>query len=315
MLKFILIIKLITLITLIISTSAAQDWATESIQKESPNSDTCWLPPQIPPRFYYNRTFIFIVDSGTNNTLPILKDQVLNGWVYNTDNDSSTIDTDGHGTTMATITAIVSPTSWIVPVKVYSDTLNPCQMLRYGLTWISDNLQLLVDQGINAKYVINISLNTCRDSLIPFILKKLHNNGAIIVSATANNNKNQCNEGIYPADYEQVISVGAINQKYNIAKFSNYGPCIDLYAPGYFNQYQGTSIASSLVSGTIANYLYYNKTIDQFFNDTIKNSIKNLPNTSKNILLFGGKFDDYEMCSNGISITPLLFLLILVFIH
>lgn len=66
----------------------------------------------------------------------------------------------------------------------------------------------------------------------------------------------------YPAIYDEVIEVGAIDNNNNIADFSNTNPQVDIVAPGvniystFINNvtatFSGTSMAAPHVSGAIA---------------------------------------------------------------
>lgn len=66
----------------------------------------------------------------------------------------------------------------------------------------------------------------------------------------------------YPANYTDVICVGAIQEDLDIAPFSNYGPRVDILAPGRFvlaasltggiEEASGTSVAAPYVAGTAA---------------------------------------------------------------
>jgi subtilisin len=66
----------------------------------------------------------------------------------------------------------------------------------------------------------------------------------------------------YPARYPEVISVGAINQKNQVSEFSQFGPNLDIVAPGEailstwldnrYNTISGTSMACAHVSGALA---------------------------------------------------------------
>lgn len=82
----------------------------------------------------------------------------------------------------------------------------------------------------------------------------------ISVVAAAGNNE-QISQGFLPASSPRVISVGALDRYGKRALFSNYGPRIDILAPGdqinfyYSNgqkRAQGTSIAAAYTAGAIA---------------------------------------------------------------
>lgn len=61
-------------------------------------------------------------------------------------------------------------------------------------------------------------------------LFEAYRNGTVIVAAAGNDNSTDIPE---PASYDFTISVGAINEDNERAYFSNYGPDLDLMAPGH----------------------------------------------------------------------------------
>lgn len=83
-------------------------------------------------------------------------------------------------------------------------------------------------------------------------------NGIVLVAAAGNSNTSA---PMYPASYTHVISVGASDINDNKASFSNFGPTIDVMAPGVdiwsslngsissYDYNSGTSMACPLVSG------------------------------------------------------------------
>jgi serine protease len=83
--------------------------------------------------------------------------------------------------------------------------------------------------------------------------------GCLVVSAAGNSNSSASN---YPAAYDHVLSVAATDQNDVRATFSNFGPTVDLAAPGvailstqYDNVYgsvQGTSFSSPITAGAAA---------------------------------------------------------------
>lgn len=54
--------------------------------------------------------------------------------------------------------------------------------------------------------------------------------GIVVVVAAGNENEDACNSS--PASAASAITVGAIDQNDNRASFSNYGSCVDIWAPG-----------------------------------------------------------------------------------
>lgn len=109
---------------------------------------------------------------------------------------------------------------------------------------------------------------------------------ANIVCVAAAGNDNVA-DPMYPASYNHVISVGATDENDNKADFSNYGPTIDVMAPGVhiwssvattdssYEFYDGTSMACPFVSGLAALMLSYLPTLDV---DEIENCLKTTAN-------------------------------------
>ena len=117
-----------------------------------------------------------------------------------------------------------------------------------------------VDQGAD---LISLSLGSYDDSTV------LHDavnyalaNQVLLVAAAGNHG---VEEICYPAAYDGVLSVGAIDADGNVSGFSNYGDGLDLVAPGVglqvaglddeYGLFSGTSAAVPCVTAILANYL------------------------------------------------------------
>lgn len=113
-----------------------------------------------------------------------------------------------------------------------------------------------VDSGTR---VINLSMSLSSDyEDVRNAVKYAHSKGAILIASTGNDGK----DGVsYPALYNEVVSVGAIDKNFALWGKSNYGDKVDFVAPGvdvmttYGNGYaltSGTSQAAAYVSGMVA---------------------------------------------------------------
>jgi thermitase len=203
---------------------------------------------------------IAIVDSGVDMTHPDLFGKIVAGYDFvNDDNDPS--DDYGHGTHVAGLAAAfgnngigIAGTSWgarIMPVKVLNSSgLGTYLNAATGIVWAAD-------QGAR---VINLSFGGSAPSLL---LEDAVNyaaaRGILLVGAAGNNGSPSV---LYPAAYPAVIAVSATNSANQRAVFSNYGPQIELAAPGagiyslhlgggYLIR-NGTSMAAPQVSGLAA---------------------------------------------------------------
>ncbi len=151
------------------------------------------------------------------------------------------------------------------------DTINKGDYLE-ALTTILDYVQ----NNPVARIVINLSFGSYDyDPLEDAFIRELSNKGVVIVAAAGNENTSS---PCYPAAYDEVIAVAAVNSIDRKEKYSNYGPWIDIAAEGRlqteiqsieskdYGVYReqkitylikgGTSFAAPRVTGLIAYLLY-----------------------------------------------------------
>jgi len=184
------------------------------------------------------------------------------------DGDVGRVDNDGHGThvagTIGGSTTGVAKAVSIVPVRVLDSCgAGTTTMVLSGLNWI------LADHQVGEKAVVNMSIGfESTATSIDTAIKNLLAEGIVVVAASGNDGGSAC--GITPAGTQGTISVGASNYLDSESSFSNFGECVDIFAPGssivsswpkYLsstNTYvgeSGTSMAAPHVSGAVARYL------------------------------------------------------------
>lgn len=127
---------------------------------------------------------------------------------------------------------------------------------------VANAIDYAVARGAN---VISLSLgSTSDDQLVHQAVRRAVAAGAVIVAAAGNDG---CDCMLYPANYPEVISVGAADANGNPAYFSSYGANLSILAPGvnlyttdfqtsnptnaYASGISGTSLATPIVSGLI----------------------------------------------------------------
>lgn len=150
-------------------------------------------------------------------------------------NDNDAMDDNGHGTHVAgTIGALTSNQKGIAGLSPLIKIL-PTKVLRNdgvgALEWVAEGIIFTAQQGAA---VTNLSLGTNRPSVYPsFVLKEALDyafNTGVVVVAAAGNSTEDVRKGYWPANYKNVISVGASSENDTLLAFSNYGA--SLVAPG-----------------------------------------------------------------------------------
>jgi len=78
----------------------------------------------------------------------------------------------------------------------------------------------------------------------------LTQNGLTVVVAAGNENTDACDKS--PAHVHTAVTVGATTKQDDRASFSNWGPCIDIFAPGkdVLSAWRGSDTESKTISGT-----------------------------------------------------------------
>lgn len=134
-----------------------------------------------------------------------------------------------------------------------------------GLDWI-------VAHHTTGPAVANLSLGGGANSTVDAAVQRVVDDGVVVVVAAGNSNADACN--YTPARVASAITVASSTAKDARAGYSNFGSCVDLFAPGgdsngyIFAAYatsttsyaslQGTSMAAPHVAGAVARYLQAN---------------------------------------------------------
>jgi subtilisin family serine protease len=139
-----------------------------------------------------------------------------------------------------------------------------------------------VRQNHIAPAVANMSLGGGASSALDNAVNSLSNAGVAIAVAAGNSNTNACNSS--PARAANAITTGSTTSSDARSSFSNYGTCLDIFAPGssilsawYTSNtatatLSGTSMASPHVAGVAALYKQANPSASA---STIRNAIVN----------------------------------------
>lgn len=218
-----------------------------------------------------SRVIVAVLDSGIDAGHPEFAGRLLPGYDF-IENDRTPQDLCGHGTHVAGIIAAtgnngegVAGIDWgarILPVRVLDANCSG------GIETIADGIVWALEQGAR---VINLSLGAAslRSRLLEYATYYAYRHGAALIASAGNAGTS----GVYvPAAYPWVMAVGYTGPDGQRDTHSNYGPDLDIMAPGagilsttprsgtFFYQRQsgttntygylsGTSMAAGFVSG------------------------------------------------------------------
>lgn len=196
-------------------------------------------------------TTIAVIDTGVDFNSSFLENSQYIKANLSSENKIS----DNHGTKVAGIIAGqgeeykgLLPGENLISIN-YGDTKTD---LKHFIEAIDTAISYLPD-------VINISAGTNKDDPeLHAVIKKASELGIIVIAASGNTSSD---DSEYPAAYDEVLAVGAVDKNRKITNFSSRSDKIDVYAPGYkvktivgnsIVDFSGTSAAVPFVSGLVA---------------------------------------------------------------
>jgi subtilisin family serine protease len=174
-------------------------------------------------------------------------------------------DDSGHGTHVAGIAAAATDNGIGIAGVTWGSRLMAVKVLdEYGTGWYSDIIAGIVYAADNGARIVNLSLGGAMPSqALCDAATYAGSHGALVVAAAGNTG----GAVLYPASCAGVLAVAATDPADGRPSFSNFGPQIDLAAPGvhiystwyaagirasgYFTK-SGTSMATPYVAGAAA---------------------------------------------------------------
>lgn len=227
---------------------------------------------------------VYIVDTGIRASHTDFGGRVRAGFTAINDG-RGTNDCNGHGTHVA---GTAGGATWGAAkgVRLYPVRVLNCQGggtmsgVIAGVDWVANN---------HAKpAVANMSLGGGASTALDNAVNNVINRGVFMVVAAGNENQNACN--VSPARVANAMTVGATTSTDARSSFSNWGSCVNIFAPGSSirsawhtsntatRTENGTSMAAPHVAGVAALYLANNTsaTPAQVFNAIISNATTNV---------------------------------------
>jgi subtilisin family serine protease len=244
---------------------------------------------------------VYVLDTGILTTHPDFGGRAFNA--ANTSGDNTRIEEcNGHGThvagTIGSNTFGVAKAATLYSVRVF-----PCwggssvSNVASGIDWVS--------QHATFPAVANMSLGTSFSTALNSAVQTLLNRGVTVTVAAGNSNEDAC--GSSPGSVSGVLTVGATDNRDYKSNASNWGSCVDLFAPGVgiestWNQMDvypvftmsGTSTASPHVAGAAALYLQANPSAspqqvnDALLRESTSGILTDIGGSSPNLFLFSG---------------------------
>lgn len=200
----------------------------------------------------------YVIDTGVRNSHSEFGNRARNGYDF-VDNDDVSQDCNGHGThvagTIGGSTYGVAKNVEIVGVRVLSCSGSGTTAgVINGVNWVANDA--------SGPSVANMSLGGGVSQALDSAVEAAVQAGVSFVVAAGNSNADACNSS--PARATNAVTVGSTTSSDSRSSFSNYGTCLDIFAPGSSitsawhdsdsstNTISGTSMASPHVAGVAA---------------------------------------------------------------
>ena len=183
-------------------------------------------------------------------------------------------DDNGHGTHVAGVIAAQLNGKGIVGLAPNVELYAVKAMNAYGLGTTSSLIDAVSWSIQNNIQVANLSINTPNsDIALQRVLERAYAKGMILIGSAGNNGLEPMNQVTYPARYETVIAVGAVDPSLKKLPKSAIGEEVEVVAPGYqvlstypyewdfedgvrdgYTRMSGTSMAAPHVTAVFALY-------------------------------------------------------------
>lgn len=194
-----------------------------------------------------NSSYVYVIDTGIYSGHADFAGRVTSGYSAVNDGNGSE-DCNGHGThvagTIAGSTYGVAKSTRVVAVRVLDCTGSGfSSSVVAGINWVTQSHP-------GGAGIINLSLGGSANSAIDSAVASATAAGLTVVVAAGNSSADACSSS--PARAPSALTIGAIDRADAQAAYSNFGTCVDLWAPGtnITSAWIGGSSATRTISGT-----------------------------------------------------------------
>ncbi len=257
----------------IVETAENEQTLTLSAVVNDPLADTQWELEQLQIYRAWDITYgvrdvtVAVLDSGIYREHPDFENvSILAGYDAVTRTEGVNEDVNGHGTKITSIIAAatdngigmagIAANVTVLPIRISNST---------GYIHSADFIDAVYHAADAGADIINMSFGGYTYSAMEELAVQYANEkGCVLISAAGNNETSAQYAGkkAYPASYNYVISVGAIDETGALCPFSQRNDAVDLVAPGAevtvantnggYEKESGTSFASAYVTGIAA---------------------------------------------------------------
>ncbi|MET7747049.1 S8 family serine peptidase [Micromonospora sp. NPDC005367] len=263
----------VTMAAGLVGPAAAAQAAPECARPGAPVAAMPWAqqvlnPDEVWPFSQGAGVTVAVLSSGVDASHPQLRGRVLGGYDAVRGFGGADSDCNGAGTRVAGLIVArradgarftgLAPAARVLPVRVRDDAspddapTDP-QVLANGISWA-------VDQGAQ---VIAVAVDSDKDHpALRTAVRRAVDRGSVVVAASGDHGDDD-NPQSYPAGYPEVLAVGAIDQEGQRWGRSQFGPYLDLVAPGVgitttqrggglTEAADGTALACGFVAASVA---------------------------------------------------------------
>ncbi|WAO95662.1 Hypothetical protein NCS54_01329600 [Fusarium falciforme] len=211
-----------------LTTQQSAPWGLGAISHREPGSNSYTYDTSAGAESY-----AYVVDSGVQINHSEFQGRAIAGHsVF----PGAHVDTNGHGThvagTIAGKTYGVAKKAQIISVKVFQGRESSTSATLEGFNWAVNDI---VSKKRAGRSVINLSLGGPASQAWTAAIASAYKSGILAVVAAGNGDEDGNPlpaSGQSPANAPNALTVGAIDSNWNPTYFTNYGPEVDIMAPG-----------------------------------------------------------------------------------